>query len=720
MCCPYNFPRLVFGGTSGPRCAQDLSSPIDIQLPNRSLPNFGAVSKATAASFGGKGQRSLIEVGRENEAIPSSVMTVPVVGDNDRSLCATGIITGTYLDYATCAVVGLALANNNLSGTLSNNALPQKLSDPSNRGERGIRDLQFFDVSGNRLTGALPTWVTHLKLSYVALGGGNQFDYAASQMAMTHLIDLCLAEEVDGLVGKANCTASGLPPFSCDAFGRQSAVGTGNALTCSTCSTEPSFEPVLYMVLLLVTLAGFVSFATFAFSSHLRPRSAALQRWIACVSIITTHIQTLTISASIFPIWPGSIERVMACSTLSYSCVASPACISHAYKEPELYARQIEAYEKSTFYVWIFSVVVLVPALIAAILRPCTVCQSCGVCVRGFVGAIAFIGSMAPSMLIHVILRAAVQMFHLADVHQSSAIVGLLLLTLGSYIFDLRFLVRRQHRAVSQSLIARAGRSVNHAKMNIRPSSFDADEADQITELQTFDECMAAWKQMHHISLPSLGQAQLRDSVSLLPSSRTFAFATPSPPPSPPLQRKGLSGKRNTVIHRTELDGSRKTRREPIWSTLASSEFSCSFLTGRFSLHTGSYWQLLTWAMHFGLAVISLTGLQNLNHQREVMVGVQSNVGEQILLWTRCITGCAIVTIMWAVHTTREPYEFAFENVACGWLHASNVIFLGIGTFYSATMGDLRNYELRSVRMRAICLHSCSPIEFIQLRRPKQ
>ena len=125
MCCPYNFPRLVLGGTSGPRCAQDLSSPIDIQLPNRSLPNFGAVSKATAASFGGKGQRSLIEVGRENEAIPSSVMTVPVVGDNDRSLCATGIITGTYLDYATCAVVGLALANNNLSGTLSSNALPQ-------------------------------------------------------------------------------------------------------------------------------------------------------------------------------------------------------------------------------------------------------------------------------------------------------------------------------------------------------------------------------------------------------------------------------------------------------------------------------------------------------------------------------------------------------------------------------------------------------------------
>jgi hypothetical protein len=149
LCCPLSHPLLGSAGADAMRC-------------------FATDRGGTTSSNGTSSSRRL-----------SVATSVPVVNASEPGgRCVTGVITGTDADYALCAVVGLALSNNNLTGRLppASSALPTSLDPPAHRGERGLRDLQSLDVRGNTLRGPLPEWLATLQLSAVRLMGGNVFD----------------------------------------------------------------------------------------------------------------------------------------------------------------------------------------------------------------------------------------------------------------------------------------------------------------------------------------------------------------------------------------------------------------------------------------------------------------------------------------------------------------------------------------------------------------
>ena len=104
--------------------------------------------------------------------------------------------------------------------------------------------------------------------------------------------------------------------------------------------------------------------------------------------------------------------------------------------------------------------------------------------------------------------------------------------------------------------------------------------------------------------------------------------------------------------------------------------------------------------MQAALAAISMAGIQTLDHRYEVQVGtIFNSTGDEILLYVRCIGACIVVLGMWTLHTLQEPYEYAFQHVASAYSYASNILLLCIGLFYGTRGGDLRGYEIRSVRM---------------------
>ena len=160
----------------------------------------------------------------------TTVLAVTTAAGAARANCTTGVITGTDLDYARCAVVALSLPFNNLQGTLllgSSDSSPTPLTitgdaraDELLVRDRGLRDLQYLNVAGNELSGPLPSWVAALGELHGANLEGNSFSYTVASFALLRLCATSpvLAACVSSDPAKCDLGCQGLPPQSCDAF----------------------------------------------------------------------------------------------------------------------------------------------------------------------------------------------------------------------------------------------------------------------------------------------------------------------------------------------------------------------------------------------------------------------------------------------------------------------------------------------------------------------
>ena len=160
ICCPLDFPRLAgyidepatlrcYRASTGRRRRRLAASPLDDAIATAS------VASSAPPQSPPHGHRQL--------QVPDFVSPMET---SDPSVCSTGVIYGNASDYATCAVVGLALESNGLTGAITAAVLPPSYppADQGDRGDRGLRDLQFLDVSNNQLSGPLPAGLLALRL----------------------------------------------------------------------------------------------------------------------------------------------------------------------------------------------------------------------------------------------------------------------------------------------------------------------------------------------------------------------------------------------------------------------------------------------------------------------------------------------------------------------------------------------------------------------------
>jgi hypothetical protein len=253
--------------------------------------------------------------------------------------CHSGSATGTALDLATCVVVKVLLPSNNLIGQI-----PPLIQLPF---------LQHLDLSGNALTGSLPSAADCFpRLTYIDLTQMRSWDDEGGVtgpvpewllgrldfMAPLRLANNALDDPTDDksavavsrlwqrcqTLGAEQC--SGVPPIGCSAFNRQGQRYEVklNGLECVRCPTP----------LEIIGLAGAVAFFVLLFVLFVRYYTRFMRKYpeyakthIASFMILVGHLQTLTIIGSLQLGWPLIIQEILASINLPLISYIPLPCI---------------------------------------------------------------------------------------------------------------------------------------------------------------------------------------------------------------------------------------------------------------------------------------------------------------------------------------------------------------------------------------------------------
>ena len=238
--------------------------------------------------------------------------------------CHSGSVTGTALDLATCVVVKVLLPSNNLIGQI-----PSLIQLPF---------LQHLDLSGNALTGSLPSAADCFpRLTYLDLTQTRSWDdeggvtgpvpewllgrlnfMAPLRLANNALDDPTTAESAVAIrrlwqrcstLGAEQC--SGVPPIGCSAFNRQGERYEVelDGLGCVRCPTPLEIFGIAGgmagIVLLLMLLV-------FVYTRFVRKYPEHAKTHVATIMILVGHLQTLTIIGSLQLGWPLIIQEILA------------------------------------------------------------------------------------------------------------------------------------------------------------------------------------------------------------------------------------------------------------------------------------------------------------------------------------------------------------------------------------------------------------------------
>ncbi|KAL1496050.1 hypothetical protein AB1Y20_014679 [Prymnesium parvum] len=199
--------------------------------------------------------------------------------------CASGGVSGTADDVAKCVVVRLYLHSNRLRGSFNSTL--------------GLFEhLQELDLSNNSLAGPLPSRLDQLMTS------GQLREVKLSQNSFSYPPPASLIAACNAKFRNFKCL--GLPPHSCAAFGPKTyVVRSDKEDECLACPSRI----LAVLVLSVLVLSVFLGIAVYAYLINRYPE--ALRTWISTLSIILTHMQTVSILARIRLAWPSSAQQVM-------------------------------------------------------------------------------------------------------------------------------------------------------------------------------------------------------------------------------------------------------------------------------------------------------------------------------------------------------------------------------------------------------------------------
>ena len=168
---------------------------------------------------------------------------------------------------------------------LSDNGLGGRLAGWSS--VTALQALSVLDVESNGLDGQLPTALSQMPEPVELHLDGNNFDFI--EESYNELFRACRA---------ARC--SGLPPESCKAFGTTWRPSFDNANECVPCeNAQFAFACAIGGGLLVLIAAA-------AYVTVLLKFPVAFERWGGTITLVLTHVQTLSILGSLAVDWPQS------------------------------------------------------------------------------------------------------------------------------------------------------------------------------------------------------------------------------------------------------------------------------------------------------------------------------------------------------------------------------------------------------------------------------
>ena len=62
-------------------------------------------------------------------------------------------------------------------------------------------------------------------------------------------------------------------------------------------------------------------------AQRIAPRYNSVKGWVACSCVVVLHYQTLILIGGVRPFWPRSVQTLLACASLDYSCFTLAECM---------------------------------------------------------------------------------------------------------------------------------------------------------------------------------------------------------------------------------------------------------------------------------------------------------------------------------------------------------------------------------------------------------
>ena len=253
-------------------------------------------------------------------------VTIPDIRAGGSHFCSTGTSFGDDRDLAPCTVVQLRLDANNLTNTL---LFDVGLAANNPFRNMTFNNLQAISIQNNSLTGGFPLWMTVLPALRSVRASGNAFPIIYDQEAA--IADMC---------DRPSIVCEGLPGYggSCSAFVDTAVLLQPWNVHCHDCPTAPEVESqwYSYVLAMLFAVAIYVAMVVlYAQGGHgitsvaacTSPHPTTLKGWVACSCILSFHVQTSILVCSVRPYWPTSVQRVIDCLSLEYTCFTYPECV---------------------------------------------------------------------------------------------------------------------------------------------------------------------------------------------------------------------------------------------------------------------------------------------------------------------------------------------------------------------------------------------------------
>ena len=155
---------------------------------------------------------------------------------------------------------------------------------------------------------------------------GNRFSYPDGGTDGTNARDR-FASLVDGCLGLGSSSrCDGLPPVSCAAFGPDFRILASDPRQCIRCDPDALPVAIAGVVLLSVGLLAALSAYVFCVRRH----GQSLRKGISSLTIVVTHVQTLSIVGYLSLAWPPSVHAVTGTLSLSFVDMefVRPECLS--------------------------------------------------------------------------------------------------------------------------------------------------------------------------------------------------------------------------------------------------------------------------------------------------------------------------------------------------------------------------------------------------------
>ena len=501
-------------------------------------------------------------------------------------------------------MVALNLGANHLKGSLNESL------------GRELQYLARIDLSSNELEGEIPESILSLldpststrTLTYFNIDN-NKFEYHGKPGPLDRLFESCSSSRLE--------CGGGIPPEGCHAFGATRRQALNDKFECLQCNRRQAA---------LLTIVGVSTFMVLTLVSYLYLISkypSALKRWVSTVSIIISHVQTVSIVGNLRLAWPQSVTSVTSIFSLDI--------LETDFLRPEC------LFDRSTRIYFLFNLVKF--AVVFAGLGGLSVAQ----------------------MLLSIAQRAADAGYLFRDGPDYSALIDLCAFA-DSVVLQVTIVVtwRWIFELIQEYAQGEAGAEVRTVLVALSLLGL---------QLLLGSTLLAQLRGMH------LHQAA--EHKRRFEGKKTRSAMLVLSPFMSMEARQALSQRIWRVLDALALYSTRGVDIDRIIYRL-------SYVTDRFAEHA-PHWQFVVWTRQLLLTIVTFVPDMFTDGGFEPDPDQEKSAAEynKGSVWSHAIAAILIILASWQLHRQVKPYEYSFQNFIESFLFVTDVMVIFLCCVYT-------------------------------------